>query len=137
MKVIALSLIAVCCALATDLFGQAVPLDCASEITGDVIDFEQPANAVNEVLQGFDMMSLPDEVITTLVFWITGSTCAPISNQAGFSDDFVVSTTGDPWTKVGVTVVKDQDRGRGDHGGDKKRLRAQHGERGENARSHQ
>ena len=51
------------------------------------------------------MMATPDETITTLVSWVTGNACAPIANLAGFSDNFIITTTAAPWTKIGLTVV--------------------------------
>ena len=85
--------------------GQVTVLDCADQISGTVIDFDQPADLVNEILSGFDMESVPNQIVTSLVPWVVGNPCAGFGDQAGFSDGFVISTTGDPWGKIGLSAL--------------------------------
>ena len=84
--------------------GQVTQLDCASEIDGTVIDFEQPGNQVNDVLVPFGMIADSNPFVTEFVFWVTGNVCAPIAHRAGpFPAN--ISTLGKPWLKIGVTVI--------------------------------
>jgi hypothetical protein len=81
-----------------------IPLDCASDIGGTVIDFEQPGNFVNDILVPFGMLSDSNPFVTQLVFWVTGNACAPIALRAGPSP-IIINTISQPWLKIGMSVV--------------------------------
>jgi hypothetical protein len=86
-----------------------IPLFSIADIpSGETIDFEQPGATANAILPAFDMLAVPDRLITTLVAGVTGNSAAPISDRAVFETflpGFEIETTGLPWTAIGLTGV--------------------------------
>ncbi len=85
---------------------QAGPISCITDIPdGTTIDFEQPGTTVNNILPAFNMIAVPDRIITTFVSPVTGNSCAPINSRAMFGEGFRILTTGNPWSQIGLTGV--------------------------------
>ncbi len=73
---------------ANDAQGSVIPITSIAEISGTTIDFEQAGETANAILPAFDMVATPDRSIITFIPGITGTSSAPISDRALFSDGF-------------------------------------------------
>ncbi len=92
--------------LGLPVVAQVEPITCITDIVeGTTIDFEQGGRYVNEVLPNYDMRAVPDKLITTFTYVVTGNECAPIKNLAGFGENFKIETTDLPWDKIGLTAI--------------------------------
>jgi len=85
--------------------GSVIPITSITGISGITINFEQPGGTANAILPTFDMVAVPDALITTLIPAVTGNSSAPIADRALFSEGFLIETTGLPWVQIGLTGV--------------------------------
>ena len=85
--------------------GSVIPITSITEISGITINFEQPGGTANAILPTFDIVAVPDALITTLIPAVTGNSSAPIAGRALFSEGFLIETTGLPWVQIGLTGV--------------------------------
>jgi hypothetical protein len=83
-----------------------IPLSSIAEIPfGQTIDFEQPGRTANDILSAFNMIAVPDPIIGTLTFPVTGNSAAPISDRALSGQGFAIESTRQPWFEIGLTGI--------------------------------